>query len=278
MHMRRPVWVAVVVLCALTLGCSSSSDPDAEVSESPLRFDPPSDPAPPVAMKYAPEKGTCWLAPKRAFAPDFWFDDLSRQVPCNEPHTTETVSAVEVDTPTTREAEQWADWCWDSVNSYLNVSTEHWVPWLPLLYLPSREQIADGASWVRCDAALPGHWDFTTMRTVDFPLHNAASERRVQLQACLDQHPRIVDQPFVDCTGPHAYESTGQVAAIDGLTSYPSPATRRKEASQCRAGLPPEQSSAEFAAVAVWDAKEQLRDGVLWGVCFVHRADGAPLR
>ena len=42
--MRRPTGVAVaVVLWALTLGCSSVSGPEAETSESPPRFDPPSD-------------------------------------------------------------------------------------------------------------------------------------------------------------------------------------------------------------------------------------------
>ena len=39
-----------------------------------------------------------------------------------------------------------------------------------------------------------------------------------------------------------------------------------------------DQASAEFEVRAVRDPKEGLTGGEIVGVCFVHRADGAPLR
>jgi hypothetical protein len=68
------------------------------------------------------------------------------------------------------------------------------------------------------------------------------------------------------------------VAALDGLTAYPNEKTLRQETRQCRSGLPPDQASAEFEVRAVWDPEEGFTDGEIFGVCFVHRADGAPLR
>ena len=273
------MWVAIVILSALTWGCDSSPDPGANDSASPSRLEIPSDPPPPAAMKHAPERGTCWLAPKRAFAPDFWFDDLSRQVPCTEPHTTQTVTVDELDKPTIGEATEWLEFCADFVKRHLDISPEHWVPHAAVGYLPSREQIADGASWARCDAALPDRWNYnlTSIRATTFPLEHAATARSADLQACLDQHPRILDQPFVDCTHPHAYESTGQLSFLQGLSSYPSAERRRRESRQCRADLPPAQSSPQFAVVAAWDPPRGLGNGELFGVCFVHRADGSPL-
>ena len=77
---------------------------------------------------------------------------------------------------------------------------------------------------------------------------------------------------------PHQYESTGQLAILDGLTAYPNAKTLRQEAQQCLAGLPPDQAPAEFDVLAVWDPKDGFTGGEVAGVCFVYRTDGAPLR
>ena len=244
-----------------------------------MRLDPPSDPPPPPAMKHVPESGTCWRAPSRAFAQDYWFDDLSTPVPCTQPHTSETVSTVELDEPTAKEAEVFVDWCWQNVHDYIDINLDHWIPWSTLMYLPSRDQVADGASWLRCDAAFPASWGLNNNQVpVDHTARDAATEHADDLRACLDRDPRNVSQPFVDCRQPHQYESTGQLAVLDGLTAYPNAKTLQREARQCRSGLPPGQASAEFEVRALWDPKDSFTGGELVAACFVHRADGAPLR
>jgi hypothetical protein len=45
--------------------------------------------------------------------------------------------------------------CWEYARTYIDINADHWIPWSSLTYLPSRDQVADGASWVRCDAAFP---------------------------------------------------------------------------------------------------------------------------
>ena len=139
------------------------------------------------------------------------------------------------------------------------------------------EAVADGASWLRCDSGFPSNFASTDMQRVDFTHKNAAQDHAEQLQACLDRPPTVNDQPLVACAAPHAYESTGRVAALTGLSAFPSADQLRRAERQCRVGLPPEQSSPDFETVASWDAKEQVQSGRYFGVCFVHRTDGSPM-
>ncbi|WP_159083741.1 septum formation family protein [Nocardioides terrigena] len=262
--------VALLTTLAVLYGCSQDA---ASPSEEPAG---PEDQESGVVSD-APVSGTCWTAPEEAFAFDFYFDDLSQEVPCDEPHTTQTVSVLELDSPTPRNADRWGDWCVDQVSAYVNIRTEHWVPFSALLYLPSKEQVADGASWLRCDSGFPTNFASTDMQRVDFTHKNAAQDHAEQLQACLDRPPTVTDQSLVDCAAPHAYESTGRVAALTGLSAFPSAGQLRRAERQCREGLPPEQSSPDFETVASWDAKEQFQSGRYFGVCFVHRTDGSPM-
>ena len=103
----------------------------------------------------APDDRTCWTVPADdAVDDDYWFDD-SFKVSCTEPHTTETVSVHQLTNPTVAEAKEMAGRCREEVIAYLGVSPDHWVHWGVRGFLPSRQEIADGASWVRCDAVFP---------------------------------------------------------------------------------------------------------------------------
>ena len=79
------------------------------------------------------------------------------------------------------------------------------------MFLPSRDQVASGASWVRCDVS------FAALTAGLRPVWRRGSAEEVVLRrpeevwACLDKFPQqpTRPQPFVPCDRPHKYEATG---------------------------------------------------------------------
>lgn len=162
--------VAWVTAGALASGCDASTDPNEESAGSPTASRASTDDE---ALRDAPQVGTCWRLPDDALTdPDYWFDDSPR-VPCTEPHNTETAQVLLLDEPTVDRAEELGDVCWDEARRYVDVDLDHWVPWAPGLLLPSRQQVADGASFVRCDVFSPRTWRTPTS-------HPAATRSRAR--------------------------------------------------------------------------------------------------
>jgi hypothetical protein len=264
------VWLAATVaaLSLLLLGCDGSS-PDAQSAPSAEATS--ADHA--AAVVDAPDEGTCRNTPSD---PNLWFDD-SPTVPCTEPHTIETVDVLRLTEPTISEAKEASVTCWDRVSAYLGVDADSWVPWMYAYYLPSREQIADGANWMRCDAAFPETWAFSSLRTTTGTAAGIADNPPAEFWACLDEHPQKLEQPFVLCDQPHQYEQTGTLAILDGLEQYPSPAeldaTARR---QCAHSIP--EAGDDVALTARWDPRSALRDGTsIAGTCFMFDRSGQPL-
>lgn len=233
-----------------------------------------------VDVETGPLQGTCWdVPPADAVDPDYWHDDSPR-VPCNEPHTTQTVHVFSLHEPTAAAAMERSDSCFHYVRSFLGADIETWVPWLAVMYLPSEEQIANGASWARCDAAFPSRWDFRypRPRTTTGSAVLVADDPPLQLWACLDQHPTMRDQPLVPCDQPHAYEQTGQQAHLDEVKAYPPPARLAAETrSQCAASVPDEYDG-NVELSAGWDPPERFQRGTdIYGACFISLKSGEPL-
>lgn len=288
--MRRGAVTAVLAASVvLAAGCSSSSGSADEPgpSSSPTSTDAD------AWMHGAPQIGTCWNQPAKAFTPDHWFDD-SPKVACTKPHTTETVDVFELADPTIRRAKETWNACWREAQAYLGsfMSRDHWVPWNPIVFLPPKQQVAAGASWARCDVELPREWADViapggsdedgivqpSLRT--FSAKDAATERADDLLPCLEREPQIADQPFVPCSRPHRYEATGQLAVLENLHSYPSANKLRGGSLQCRHDLPANQQADAFAVTAAWQPPGAFSGGYisqLLGVCFVYRQDGASL-
>jgi hypothetical protein len=185
----------------MTLSVTACDSPQPAATEPTTRS--PSSPVEiPPDVEGAPSNGTCWDVPSANVAdPKYWYDDSS-SVPCGEPHTTETVRTIRLDKPTAAAAEDEADVCVRSVVEFIGISTVSWVPWGAVLFLPSRDQVAEGASWARCDAAFPSEWDFTAVRTTTGSAFNVAEDPPSRLWACLDVHPTETDQPLVSCDEP----------------------------------------------------------------------------
>jgi hypothetical protein len=276
--MRTRAWLlgTVAVLCFGLAGCDSSDD-DSAPSPLDTTLTMPEHSA---ALVDAPAEGTCWRIPADNVADDnYWFDD-SRQVPCSKPHTAETVDVLRLNEASVVDARQAAGLCWDRVRVYVGVDLDDWVPWTWAAFLPSGQQVADGANWMRCDAVFPGTWDFTSVRTTTGSARGVAKDPRADFWACLDEHPQQQrQQPFVPCDQPHQYEQTGSLALIqnlEGVQQYPSPAELEAAAGrQCAYTV---EDRNDVALTAAWDPRAALREGTeIAGACFMFSKDGQPL-
>ena len=278
------VSAAIAVAAMLAAACSSSSESTAEPDPSPS---PTSSEANNAAMRGAPQAGTCWNVPTEGFTPGHRFND-SPSVACTEPHTTETVFVLEVTAPTVQAAREAEVQCGQEASEYVGLDPDHWVPVSGLVWLPSRKQVAEGASWVRCDVGFPREWADVISFEFDgiweqhrrtFSAKDAAIEHPAEVLACLQREPQIMDQWFVPCGEPHLYEETGQFAELEDLDSYPSPNQLQHASAQCRDGLPAEQQVPAFGVTAGWQPPEAFSGYIahLYGVCFVYRQDGTSL-
>ena len=287
--MSPRAWVAAltVVLVVVLGACGGSSSTDKPApSPAPgtsaagtsttgaTAEESPSDPA----LTGAPAVGTCWrLPPVRIAAQDDWFDD-SPQVPCTQRHTVQTVAVYPLDRPTPKQAQAHADACVEDARLFIGVDVNNWVPWEPFLFLPSRDRVAGGASWVRCDVA------FVAMSSGVRPAWFTGSAEEMVLRhpekvwGCLDVFPQPAHpRRFVPCDKPHAYEATGHVLFLEGLHSYPTPRRLHAKAADCRVAYrnPVYQG---LAMRALWPPPDEMPGGdTLIGSCWVHRPDGKDL-
>ena len=256
---------AAVVVAAGVVALATGGDDAAPV------------PAPQPGSVAAPERGDCWAVPSRlATDPDHWSDD-SPQVPCSEPHTTETVLSYPLDEPTREAAEEYVDRCGEAVRNYLGVDQASWIGWGWMTVLPSREQIEDGASWLRCDAVFPTTFDFGPARVLTSTVLAVADERPEEFWVCLDQPVDVLQQPLVPCDRPHAYEETGTLAVIAGANEYPDQDVRDEAAQdQCTRAVP--DRLPDVAVVAVWEPPRTFDpyQGLV-GVCVMFDPTGQPL-
>ena len=90
------------------------------------------------------------------------------------------------------------DPCWDYVRQYVGVDESSWVPWGDDVAMPSKADVADGASWLRCDAVFPRTWSvgFTEVRTTSVTAEGLADEPPSDFLACLNEPPTRM-QPFI---------------------------------------------------------------------------------
>src|SRR3954465_14284981 len=161
--MRYRKWIvgAVAAVSIALTGCSGTSDrPNASATASAERSAAATPKASETTERSAaaaaePQPGTCW-AVRASSVTDrgYWFDD-SAQVSCTDPHTTETVITYSLAEPTIDEAERLGHYCWNDVRVYLGIDEDSWVPWGVAAFLPSKEKVADGPGWMRCDAFFP---------------------------------------------------------------------------------------------------------------------------
>lgn len=231
-----------------------------------------------VDVETGPLQGTCWdVPPVDAGDPDYWHDDSPR-VPCDKPHTTQTVRVFSLEEPTAAAVMERSNSCHRYARLYVGADIKTWVPWLAVMFLPSEEQIANGASWARCDAAFPSRWEFGRPRTTTGSAVLIADDPSPELWACLDQHPTKRDQPLVPCDEPHAYQQTGQQAHLDEVMTYPPPARLAAETrAQCAASVPDEYEG-NVELIASWDPPERFQKGTdMYGACFISLKNGEPL-
>ena len=260
--MGSRIWVAAswVVVSLVLPGCGAGSS-GTDAQSTPSGTDAQSAPsssatsaASAAPAGAAPDLGTCWRVPVDVNGdvhPSDWFDD-SPKVPCTDPHTTETTHVLRLSKPTIAEVKRRFGECWDHVRVYLGVDPASWIPWGYAAFLPSREQIAHGASWMRCDAIFPATWDFARLRTIRDPAAGIANHPPTYLWACLGEDPKQAKQQFVPCDRRHQYEETGTLATLDNLKQYPS-ARELASAARQQCSYVYRGPDAHVALTAAWD-------------------------
>jgi len=285
--MRSRVVSAVIAATAmLATACSSSSDSTTEQKPSSTPTSAAASATEAAAMRGAPQVGTCWNIPPSGFKAGHRFND-SPEVACTKPHTTETVYVQKVPDPTVQAANDFQDSCGIAAGRYVG-RVDYWYPVTGLDWLPSKKQVAAGASWIRCDVGFPRDWADIIGAKFDnkyeqslrtYSAKDATTKHAADLLACLQRDPQIFNQWFVPCGKSHIYEETGQIAKLESLDSYPPPSQLRRATAQCRDNLPAKEQTAAFEVTAGWQPPEAFPGYIahLYGVCFVYRQDGAPL-
>jgi hypothetical protein len=273
MASRRRLFIRVAACALLASGCTGqrAEERQVEAAESASTVAAPE-------LTGLPSRGTCWQVAPEHLVPDHWFDDSPR-VSCAEEHSTQTAAAVSVPEPTVAMAKRVGDDCWDYARKFIGVDEDHWIPWQVLVFLPSRQQVAAGASWVRCDVGIPAYTTGLRQLSVSRSVESAALEPPGDLWGCLRRSPLDASrQSWHECGVEHRYEATGTLSVVRGLDGYPSRAQRERQgAPQCRQDLTPDQRARRLAALAAWDPPGGLADGQLFGSCWAYRPDGEPL-
>ena len=196
------------------------------------------------------------MPPATAADQDYWFDD-SPQVPCNERHTLETVAVYPLASATPELALEQEAACDQEGRLFIGINRKTWVPWRPLLFLPSQDQVADGAfvGPLRRGVRRPDlRYPSGLVHRVGGGGGSAAPRGGVGLPG-----PALpaADPPrfFVPCDKPHAYEATGHLLILEDLDSYPTPRELRVEGEDCQVAL----RDADYEGLAAAGAVEASR-------------------
>lgn len=267
---RRMPWVVLVLAALLVSGCTA-----ARTSPRPAGAGHSTSASVEPRLLGMPTRNTCWRVPPEHLRPDYWFD-ASAQVPCSSRHDTQTAGAFTVPEPTVAMAKQVSDDCWNNTRMYIGVDLDHWIPWSVMVFLPSKKQVAAGASWVRCDVGIPAHPTGTRLVTLTKSVESAALHPPADLWACTIANPLArVRLNWHLCGTRHRYEETGTLAELNGLTKYPPRRERHEQGiRQCRNDLSPLQQRRGLTASARWDPPAGLSDGELVGVCWAYDPSG----
>ena len=250
---------AAAVALAVLVGCSGGTAPGGAEART-------------AGSAPVPRVGTCWAVPART-AMRTPYADGDAMVPCNAPHTTETVFASRLDRPTPRTAlEQFGRLCFAQAREYVGQDATHWTPVQGELFVPEEADVAAGAAWVRCDVVMPqGPWT-AVARVLHESVADAAQRDRGTVWACVPYLRGVTSTSYVPCGEPHAYESSGRLLLVDTARGRASMARLRHAARACG---PDVRGRPALAVDAVWDSRPMFHH--LAGFCWIHRKDGRPL-
>ena len=228
MEPRRWLLTVLAAFTLLVSGCTGTpaGQPKAGATRSSTSVAVP-------ALIGMPDPGSCWNVAPDHLGADDWFDD-SPKVPCTREHTTQTARAFTVPEPTVAMAKSVADELLGHLRMFLGVDLDHWVPWQALVFLPSKAQIAKGASWVRCDVGIPARTQGTQQLAVTRSVEGAALDPPAALWGCTLRSPiQSAAAAVAPMRSRHRYEATGTLVRLAGLTHYPSRAQRERRALTC---------------------------------------------
>ena len=222
MKPRRWLLTVLAAFTLLVAGCTGTpaGKPKAGATRSSTSVAVP-------ALTGMPDPGSCWNVAPDHLGLDDWFDD-SPKVPCTRGHTTQTARAFTVPEPTVAMAKSVADSCWETSGKFLGVDLDHWVPWQALVFLPSKAQVAKGASWVRCDVGIPARTRGTQQLAFTGSVEGAALDPPAALWGCTRRSPlQSAPQPWHECCSRSSLRGDRHPRPARGTHSVPVPRAAR---------------------------------------------------
>lgn len=208
-HLRRGRVAALAGFALLLTGCTGedatpgpSSDADADATASPSPT-----PSGPSAAEGPYRVGDCWQEDDYATATDWRSWEGTDAVDCAEPHNTVTYGAGDLpeDFPYPAEGEEMDDEAWDTawaVCGDVEEALDLRMPLPPLhrlktfMYLPTADQWADGARFVRCDVGLR-EWNRPASDRTLAPLEHTLTT----LGARIDGYPEGFEMCYLEVEG-----------------------------------------------------------------------------
>ena len=275
---RPPPWMVALVVpwVPAATGIDDEAGPGSSTS-SPATDPSAEESGTDAELVDAPAIGTCWrMPPAKAADKDYWFDD-SPQVPCTERHTLETVAVYPLASADPgarpgagRRLRPGRPACTSARAQELGALAYD-------AFLPSQDQIADGASWARCDVAFAAQTSGIRPRLV----HGvgggggpAAPRGGVGMPGpALPEadHPRL----YVALRQAARLRSHRAPADPRGSRRLPHPAGTAHRGKDCQVAL--RNPDYEGLAVrALWRPPADTGTTLL-GSCWVHRPDGQDL-
>lgn len=259
LHDVRPLALTAAALVAL--GCLAACSGDSAGSDGQR--------ARMTTAAPVPRVGTCWDVPARkAMRRLYAHGDTA--VPCDRPHTTETVFASALPDATPRTAmEQFGTLCFATAREYVGQDVTHWTPVQGELYVPPARDTAGGAAWVRCDVVKPRGPRTAVAQTLHASVADAARLDRAGVWACVPSLNTFASTAFVPCTRRHAYEASGRLLLVPVAQHRPSAAQLRRAERPCARDV---RGRPGLATDVVWDTRVRFHQ--LAGFCWIHREDG----
>ena len=198
-----------------------------------------------------------------------------------EPRATETAGYLYLTDATVAEAKKQEGNCAATVRSYMSLGPASWIPWGTALFLPSRAQVAEGASGCAATPRSPQRDNYPRRGPACGPSrcqsHTSPTTRRPSFKPASTSHPPRTSRtsPARSCTPTNKPGRSPTSRASRSTPPQRSGTKRRK--SSARTTYP--EGVTDVSVTAVWDAPEGFEPGNDVGaVCFFFHTDGTPYR
>lgn len=260
--MTRYAAVLAVVLAVVLAGCSGGSDPES--APTPSASSSPTASPTPVVPPAPPKNRACYRLDYDAAVADH---SDAEPVSCQREHTATTFYVADVPTPLDQVA---AQQCPDRLDAFIGGTTEdrRLTMLRPVWFTPTREDVAAGAGWFRCDVVALAADGKLAPLTGQLAGVLDEAESRARYAMCGTAEPGSPDFQRVICSRPHTWRAISVVPFT--ARTYPGTAAVRDAGQEpCQAaGAAVADDSLDYRWGYEWPTAEQWDAGQHYGRCW----------